>query len=136
MQAHIAAVAWRNALAEIVAPIASRPRLSEPVTRALTFVLANFTRKIRLGEVAAAAGVSPNYLSSTFHRECGATLVRFINRLRVEEAVRLLSEGRRSVTEVGQMVGYQNYRDFHRNFVRTTKVSPGNLLTQRRGSAP
>ncbi|MBI3449405.1 MAG: helix-turn-helix transcriptional regulator [Acidobacteria bacterium] len=127
----------RETVAGMLAAISGRPRLSAPVARARDFVTANFNRRISLREVADAAGLSPNYLSTKFREECGATLVRFVHALRVEAAARLLTEGNRRISEVASLVGYQNYRDFHRNFVRIRRAPPGAFLgAPPRGSAP
>jgi AraC-like DNA-binding protein len=42
----------------------------------------------------------------------------------MREAERLLLAGGRTVSEIAYLVGYQNYRDFHRNFVRFQRISP------------
>ena len=37
---------------------------------------------------------------------------------------RLLADDSRSIAEIAYRVGYQNYRDFYRNFVKYEKASP------------
>jgi AraC-like DNA-binding protein len=36
----------------------------------------------------------------------------------------LLAVGGRSISEIAYLVGYQNYRDFYRNFVKYERASP------------
>ena len=36
----------------------------------------------------------------------------------------LLAAGDRSISEIAYLVGYQNYRDFYRNFVKYKQASP------------
>ena len=88
------------------------------------FVRANFNHKIALAEIARAVGVSRNYLSHLFRRHCGVTVTEFIHRTRMKQAESLLLGGGMTVSEIAYLVGYQNYRDFHRNFVRYEKTSP------------
>jgi AraC-like DNA-binding protein len=88
------------------------------------FVRGHYTQKIALAEIARAVGISRNYLSHLFKRHSGITVTEFIHRTRMKEAEKLLVNGRRSVSEIAFMVGYQNYRDFHRNFVKYEKTSP------------
>jgi two-component system response regulator YesN len=109
---------------ETVASLGGRRKLSGHVDRVREFIRWNFRRRVKLEELAEVAGVTPNYLSHIFTRECGTTMVRFVNRLRVEEGARLLRESERNVEEIASLVGYQNYRDFHRNFVKRERIAP------------
>jgi len=88
------------------------------------YVRENYMRKISLTEIAGAVGVSRNYLSHLFKRHCAVTVTEFIHKTRLREAERLLIHGGKTVSEIAYLVGYQNYRDFHRNFVRYEKTSP------------
>ena len=74
--------------------------------------------------MAAILHVSPNYLSRLFRRETGLTLTAFVHRVRLDHAVALLGESNRSISEIAYRVGYQNYRDFYRNFVKVEQASP------------
>ena len=74
--------------------------------------------------IIAALAVSPNYLSRLFRRETGLTLTTYIQHARLEQAKRLLADDDRSISEIAYQVGYQNYRDFYRNFVKYEKASP------------
>jgi AraC-like DNA-binding protein len=94
------------------------------VEQVKTFVRSNYTSKIALAEIARAVGVSRNYLSHLFKRHCGVTVTEYIHRTRMTEAEKLLLNGRRTVSEIAFTVGYQNYRDFHRNFVKYRRTSP------------
>ena len=100
------------------------PRCHPTIARAKAFVQQNYTRKLCLANVAQSLNMSRGYLSSLFRNHCGVTLTEYIHRVRMREAERLLAGGEHSISQVGYAVGYQNYRDFHRNFVRYEKVSP------------
>jgi len=129
--------AFREAMGEVFASLSRRPKLSEPVLRARDYIATHFRKKIALAEVARAAGISPNYLSTRFRQECGTTVVKYVHQMRVEEAARLLGGGGKRVSEVAYIVGYQTYRDFHRNFVRIRKAPPGRFIAGgQRGPSP
>jgi AraC-like DNA-binding protein len=80
--------------------------------------------RLSLSGVARSLAISPSYLSRLFRRETGLTLTAYIHRVRIERALVLLAEGARSISEIAYRVGYQNYRDFYRNFVRYENASP------------
>jgi YesN/AraC family two-component response regulator len=94
------------------------------VGRARAYIDAHYRERIFLSSVAEALHVSPNYLSRIFRKEVGQTLTAYIQNLRVRDARRLLGHADRSLAEIAYQVGYQNYRDFYRNFVKLEKASP------------
>lgn len=94
------------------------------VEKAQTYIDENYQHRLSLSGVARALHVSPNYLSRIVRRETGLTLTAQIHRVRLEHARLLLAAGGRSISEIAYMVGYQNYRDFYRNFVKYERSSP------------
>jgi AraC-like DNA-binding protein len=94
------------------------------VERAKEYIEDGYQRRISLSAVAEALHISPNYLSRVFRRETGITLTAYIQRVRLQAAVRMLGDGRHTIAEIAYRVGYQNYRDFYRNFVKYEKASP------------
>ncbi|MDH3628675.1 MAG: AraC family transcriptional regulator [Acidobacteriota bacterium] len=98
--------------------------IPEIVERALTYIDRHFRRRISLSDVAAGLHVSSNYLSRNFKKHAGHTITEAIQRRRLDSARRLLSNGERSLSEIAYRVGYQNYRDFYRNFVKYERASP------------
>jgi AraC-like DNA-binding protein len=113
------------ALDRLLEPLrAERPRTHPLVERAKVHIGERYTRRLSLSRVAEALAVSPNYLSRLFRRETGLTLTAYIQRARLKQAKRLLADGERSISEIAYQVGYQNYRDFYRNFVKYEHHSP------------
>ena len=109
----------------ITKPLASPSLVGHPaVEQVKCFVRENYKHKIALAEIARVVGVSRNYLSHLFKRHCGVTVTEFIHRTRMKKAEALLMGGGLTVSEIAYTVGYQNYRDFHRNFVKYEKTSP------------
>ncbi len=118
------AVFW-SAFAAATEPLeALAPKGHPAVEQVKAFIRQNYARKLTLSEIARAVRVSRNYLSHLFKRHCSLTVTEFLHRTRMKEAERLLLIGDRTVSEIAYLVGYQNYRDFHRNFVRYAKTSP------------
>jgi AraC-like DNA-binding protein len=94
------------------------------IEKAQTYIDENYQRRLSLSGIARALHVSPNYLSRIVRRETGMTLTAQIHRARLEHARLLLAGGGRSISEIAYMVGYQNYRDFYRNFVKYERATP------------
>ena len=130
-ETELAACFWSLYEAGIRPLLESAPRCHPTVARARVFVQQNYMKKICLAHIAESVNMSRGYLSALFRNHCGVTLTEYIHRVRMKEAERLLSSGEHSISQVGYAVGYQNYRDFHRNFVRYEKVSPRTFLQER-----
>jgi YesN/AraC family two-component response regulator len=114
-----------RALTRLLAPLGMGKAHRHPlVERALAYVEENYASRLSLSTVASQLRVSANYLSRLFRRETGSTLTSHIHRVRLEHALLLLASGGRSLSEIAYLVGYQNYRDFYRNFIKHEKASP------------
>jgi len=116
---------FEEALASILAPLQRTHASRHPaIHRAKAFIQESYRRKISLREVAAHLGLSRTYLSTLFRKECECTLTGYLHRVRLQRAEELIRNGAPALSTVASAVGYQNYRDFHRNFVRYQNVSP------------
>ena len=133
---------FRQALSGLLERAASRDDIdtfNPLIRRARRFIDERFSQKLSLSDVAAHLHVSANYLSRLFRRETGSTLTSYIQRTRLEQAMLLLADGEKSISEIAYLVGYQNYRDFYRNFVKYEKVTPRQVrreLAPGAGSVP
>ena len=67
---------------------------------------------------------SKGYLSSLFSEEVGISIQAFLQRMRIEEACRLLINTDLSMAEISTAVGYQDTRHFSKVFRRYQVVSP------------
>jgi AraC-like DNA-binding protein len=98
--------------------------------KAENFILENFTRKISLKEIADVAGLSPPYFSTIFKEEMGENLSKYLNRLRVEKASRLLLETDMSLAEIAACCCFEDQSWFSKIFKAYTNVSPGKYRNQ------
>jgi len=111
-------------------PSSATPSLGQ---RATALIEESYRERLSLSSVAARLHVSPAHLSRVFRQQTGSTLTEFVHQTRLRHARRLLAEGGRTICEIAYLVGYQNYRDFYRNFTKHESASPGEV--RRRGTA-
>lgn len=90
----------------------------------------HFAEPLRLAEVAAHFGLSPQYFCTYFKDNFGKTLTQHINSLRIEQAARLLRETDLPVMEIGFNVGFDNFSYFIKRFRGVYGASPS---TYRKG---
>jgi YesN/AraC family two-component response regulator len=98
--------------------------------KAENFILDKYTRKISLKEIASVAGLSPPYFSTIFKEEMGENLSKYLNRLRVEKASRLLLETDMSLSEIAACCCFEDQSWFSKIFKAYTGISPGKYRNQ------
>ena len=87
------------------------------------YITEHYTEDIGRSQVAAAVYLTPEYLAKIFKRSEGINLKDYIYQLRIQEARRLLMAGAR-VSEVAQLVGFDNFAYFSTIFKKVTGMSP------------
>jgi AraC-like DNA-binding protein len=90
---------------------------------------------ISLKEMAAVAYMSRYHFNRTFRQITGLPPCRFLTKLRVEAATRMLLDTDNSVTEICLEVGYTSLGTFVRRFSHLLGVSPMRLRTLRRSTS-
>lgn len=90
----------------------------------VNFINQNYYKPIGLGDVAQYVHANTAYLSRVFKREMGIGISEYLNRLRVEQAARLLRETNLKVAHVAQRVGVADAHYFSSLFKRYAGISP------------
>ncbi len=99
----------------------------ERLERARQILLARMTAPPRLPELARLSGLNEAKLKAGFRAYFGETVYGILRRHRLDEAYRLLRQGRHNVTEVAMRVGYKNPSKFAAAFSARFGVSPSGV---------
>lgn len=98
---------------------------SSALARAVACIDRSFTDgKLSLEQVAAAADISPNYLSGLFRRELGCTFIDYVTQKRMTLARELLRSTSKRSGQIALEVGYRDPHYFSHLFKKTQGVSP------------
>ncbi len=100
-------------------------RHKKMIKKAKAYIDRSFQKAISLEEVAAHLKASPFYLSRIFSRESDFSFVEYLTEVRMNEAKKLLRDGRYIVADVAMMVGYEDSTYFSRVFKKRFGCSPG-----------
>ncbi|MCL2380060.1 MAG: PocR ligand-binding domain-containing protein [Treponema sp.] len=100
-------------------------RHAAAIRKAERYIWENYTRKISLQEIAQASGLSAPYFSTIFKEEMGENLSFYLNRLRVEKTVALLTETGKPLSEIAKLCGFEDQSWFSKTFKSFTGISPG-----------
>ena len=104
----------------------TRPKL---VTSIIDYVAEHLTEPITLEMLANELFISSKYISSVFRKNMGMTLREYIITKRVENAKKLLSDGK-NVSEACELSGFGDYSNFIRTFTQIAGISPGKYARQ------
>ncbi|HQE25592.1 MAG: helix-turn-helix domain-containing protein [Atribacterota bacterium] len=98
--------------------------LPDYVAGTLEIIQERYQEKITLCEIAEEVNVTPAYLSYSFRKYTGQTIVEYINKLRIEVSKCLLINSDLQIKEVAERVGYEDAKYFSRVFHRIVGCSP------------
>ena len=104
--------------------IESDQRAKKPIRQAITYMEENYSKPLRLDDVAAQVYLSPHYFYSLFVSEIGQSFSDYLIGIRMEAAKQLLRESHLSIGEIAGQVGYQDSRYFSRLFMQKVGIKP------------
>lgn len=103
----------------------SRPDYQNQTLREIIeYLNENCTESIRLPEVAARFGLTPQYFCTFFKEHFGRTLIQHINLLRIQRASRYLRETDLPIMEISFLVGFENFSYFIKRFREVFGCTP------------
>ena len=100
------------------------PRITSAVKQAIGYVRAHSESDISLDGISSFVGVSKYYFSREFRRVTGYSFVEYLNRVRCENAKKMLLDKNLAVGEVGRACGFKNMSYFTRTFLMYIGVAP------------
>lgn len=99
-------------------PSAVSPGNRRHCARAKAYISENIGRRISVADVAAAVGVSKNYLTNVFSGSEGVPLMEYINRSKLSYMLILIRRYGYTLQQAGQQVGYSDVNYISRIFKR------------------
>lgn len=87
---------------------ADRMPYKREIQKVIHYINENYMNNITLAQIAAEHSFSPNYLCNLFKQETGLRIVEYINKVRIEEAKKLLRSTDLKVYEIAGRVGFSN----------------------------
>ncbi len=94
------------------------------VQQMLSYIHENYTRPIRLADLAANVHLRPSYACSLFSTTLGVTFHHYLEQFRLARAKQLLRDPLPRITEVAYSVGYTSPNHFRNVFTARVGLSP------------
>lgn len=107
-------------------------RYSLPISRSIRYIGAHLHKKISLTELAKHTGVTPQYLSSRFHKETGFTVKEYILNEKLKVAARMLEDSDYSISRIASLLEFPSQSAFTSEFKKHYGVTPGGFRRNRK----
>ena len=117
----------RSYAGELSGTYTTNQKYSFQTKRILDYLNQNYSRHISLQDVSEAMKLSGSHICRLLKNDTGETFVTMLNKIRIQNAIRLLREGELKVYEVAEQVGFSNYAYFYQLFKKETGLSPTNF---------
>lgn len=101
------------------------------ITNVQTYIKNHIEERLGLNEVAAVFGISPNYLSVLFKKNCGTGFTEYITQMKISRAKKLLLEQDMKVYEVADQLGFESAFYFSKVFKKVEGISPREYIQQK-----
>lgn len=98
--------------------------MSRGVQKMARFIGEHFRDPVKVADIAAHAGLNPNYATEAFRKVFGLGIKDYLNRQRIAEAQRLLLSRQDTVLEIAYQCGFASPSRFHEWFNRLCGTSP------------
>ncbi|MFV0504481.1 MAG: helix-turn-helix domain-containing protein [Lachnospirales bacterium] len=97
---------------------------NEAFLKLMNYINSEYRENISLTKAGEVLHMNPNYVSQLFKRGAGITFVQYITQLRMDEAIQLLLTTQKTVAEISDDVGVNDYFYFLKLFKKYTGKTP------------
>ncbi len=94
------------------------------VNKAIEYMEMNYSRKIKITDIAAYIGLDRSYLGALFKEYTGKSLQKFLLEQRIDKACRLMNNNELTISDISRSVGYDDPLHFSKMFKRIKRMSP------------
>ena len=104
-------------------------KLRDP-QKLLDYIDNHYTEDLTLEHASSMMHFSPSHFSKTFKKLMGMNYVTYVNMVRIEQAIQMLSSNQYRMIDIALECGFSNIRSFNRTFKEITGYTPTDFSTQ------
>lgn len=101
------------------------------IDKVIRYMKDNYSKELKLEDLSTIAFLSPNYFSKLFKESTSMTLSEYIQKIRIEEACKLLLDTDKKIIDVAYDVGYKDIKFFNQLFKKIVGKTPGEYRKDR-----
>lgn len=106
---------------------------SLPVNKAIRYIGSHLHIKLTLTEIAKHVGVTPQYLSSRFHKETGLSVMEYIRNEKLKVAARMLENSDYSISRISTLLEFPSQSAFTSFFRECYGITPARYRKELHG---
>ena len=107
-----------------------RNRMLEDFQELLDYIDKHYAEDLTLDHAASMLHFSPSHFSKTFKKLMGMNYVTYVNMVRIEQAIQMLTTNQYRMIDIALECGFTNIRSFNRVFKEITGYTPTDFSTQ------
>ena len=88
------------------------------------YLRSNVNRKVTLDDICDKFNYSRSFICKIFKEQTGESLITYFNKLKIEEAKRLLSDTEMSISSISELLGFSEAKYFGVMFKKQVGISP------------
>lgn len=92
--------------------------------QAIAFIRQNYTRKLKLADIAEVTGLSEFYFDRLFKKSTGYTPHQYLTQYRIDRAKQLLRKKDLTATQIAKLCGFSNQSYFTKQFRQIVGTTP------------
>ena len=96
--------------------------------KAIAYIDEHYASDLSLTQVAQVLHLHPNYFSTIFTRALGVSYSRYLRRVRIDAACRLMQTTHMKLYEIAEAVGYHDHLQFNRAFRHEKGMPPSKYV--------
>lgn len=101
---------------------------SKPISLCRHYIFNHIYDRLTLSDLAELVELNPSYLSSQFKKETGEALSEYIQRMRIDEAKKLIMFSSYSLSDICSLLNFTDQSYFAKIFKKYTGTTPRNFL--------
>ena len=94
------------------------------VMLAVKFIADNYSKRLKLEDVADHVGLTSGYLQKLFRKERKTSVIEYLLRYRIEQGCRYLVETNNTIVEISEVIGFSDIKNFHYAFKKVLGMTP------------
>ena len=94
----------------------------------MKYITEHYKEKIVLNELCFLFGMNKTTLCEKFKDSYGDTVIKYITKLKIKEAKKIMREGGKNFTEIAELTGFSSIHYFTRTFKKYENKTPGEYI--------
>lgn len=105
--------------------------LPQAIAKAVAFIESHFDQDLALSDIVAVSGLSTYYFTRLFNQTMGETPIKYLTKVRLNEALTLLQDHTLTIEDIAIRVGFNEANYFSKVFKKALDIPPSQYRNSR-----